>query len=280
MAPPAPPVMNDADKAKLLKTRMAEATKASHKAKKDPKEKAREKAEAETKAKELKVKKAEQAAAAKFAASFPTPAKATTPAAPPPPPSPFAVAGQPEQEIGIHIGISCDGCNMHPPLIGRAMKCRQCVDFDLCERCYPERLDKGREAVAAAAGMPGKGRHPANHHFGARRATHIMTRAAADIEIAATAAERANSEAQDAAMAARAQARRDREAQEEADSDPLLEHVGGAAEVRSLPSLSPEAANTGAAAGLWTTCAFWAKELVVPRGLPRSFGPDTPFLVH
>merc|ERR1712151_83773 len=68
-------------------------------------------------------------------------------------------------------------------------------DFDLCEVCYPQKLDKTREAVAAAAGMPGKGRHPAAHKFGPRRAKSIMTEAEVEKERAYAAQDKANAEA-------------------------------------------------------------------------------------
>merc|ERR1719316_630935 len=74
------------------------------------------------------------------------------------------------------------------------MKCKTCPDFDLCERCYPERLDQARAAVAAAAGRAG-GRHPASHMFGARRAGVVMTREAADVELLAMQKDKAEAEA-------------------------------------------------------------------------------------
>lgn len=189
MAPP-----DAEERRKELKAKLAAKTQGSHKTAKLTKEqqKAKEKAEqdakkladAEAKAKAEKVAKAKVAAAAKAAAT---------------PPSVWADESDEASQIGIHVGISCDGCGQSPPLIGKAMKCRDCPDFDLCDKCYPDRLDKAREAVAAAAGMPGKGRHPANHRFGPRKAHTVMTREACDKEIAAAEADAKLAAAKDAA---------------------------------------------------------------------------------
>jgi len=143
------------------------------KAQAEEKQKANEKAKADAKAKE----DAAKAEAARLRAAA-TPQRAADPA-----PSPFALPGEEEKEIGIHLGISCDGCGRPPPLVGRAMKCKDCPDFDLCEECFPGRKDLQRENVAVAAGLPaGSGKHPAKHSFGARRAAVVLTREDADKE--------------------------------------------------------------------------------------------------
>ncbi|XP_052081243.1 E3 ubiquitin-protein ligase MIB2-like [Mytilus californianus] len=41
-------------------------------------------------------------------------------------------------QIGVlHSHVQCDGCGEHP-LRGIRWKCRNCVDYDLCTRCYME----------------------------------------------------------------------------------------------------------------------------------------------
>lgn len=187
----APPGQQDDAKRKELLEKLHAKGAGAHKAKKDSKSKALEKAEKDAQlkaAKEAKAKEAkagaEKAEKSKLKAAMEAKA-APAPAPAPGPPSPYALPGEELQQIGIHLGISCDGCGQSPPLIGVAMKCKTCPDFDLCEKCYPLRLDLQREAVAAAAGMPGKGRHPANHVFGARRAGTVLSRELCDKELAA-----------------------------------------------------------------------------------------------
>lgn len=65
---------------------------------------------------------------------------------------------------GAHPGVTCDGCGAGPPLMGRVMKCLDCEDFDLCQRCYRRRDDLG---------------HPRGHRFqlrapAPRRAEHPL----------------------------------------------------------------------------------------------------------
>ncbi len=43
-----------------------------------------------------------------------------------------------QNEIEIHIGYICDGCNM-APIKGTRYHCEQCPDYDLCEKCYKEK---------------------------------------------------------------------------------------------------------------------------------------------
>ena len=35
----------------------------------------------------------------------------------------------------IHHFVICDGCKM-APIIGKRYKCKECKDFDFCEKCY------------------------------------------------------------------------------------------------------------------------------------------------
>mmetsp|Transcript_38 Transcript_38/g.73 ORF Transcript_38/g.73 Transcript_38/m.73 type:complete len:235 (-) Transcript_38:7-711(-) len=152
----------DEDRRRELKAKVAQKASGSHNTKRETKAQAKARAEKEAQDRAAKNAKAQadaRAAQAKAAAAA----------------GPWALEGEEAQELGIHLGISCDGCGQGPPLIGRAMKCRDCRDFDLCDDCFPLRLDAAREKIAAAAGMPGKGRHPAAHHFGARRAASVMT---------------------------------------------------------------------------------------------------------
>ena len=43
-----------------------------------------------------------------------------------------------QNEIEIHLGYICDGCNM-APIKGTRYHCEQCPDYDLCEKCYKEK---------------------------------------------------------------------------------------------------------------------------------------------
>jgi len=177
---PLTPAANAEDKRAELKAKLAAKAGGAHKARKATKEEtakkeqadkeAKEKAEKDKMAKAEKLKKVAEAARAAAAAA---------------PPSVYADEKDEASQIGIHLGISCDGCGLCPPVIGKAWKCKDCPDFDLCDKCYPDRLDKAREAVAAAAGMPGKGRHPAGHCFAPRKAAVAMTPEACAKEIAA-----------------------------------------------------------------------------------------------
>eukprot|EP00929_Paragymnodinium_shiwhaense_P017442 TRINITY_DN1266_c0_g1_i1.p1 TRINITY_DN1266_c0_g1~~TRINITY_DN1266_c0_g1_i1.p1 ORF type:complete len:248 (+),score=81.77 TRINITY_DN1266_c0_g1_i1:132-875(+) len=171
----------DDERKQALKEKLAQATSkaGSKKEKKPTKAQAKDKAQANEKAKaDAKAKEdAAKAEAARLRAA------ATPQRAPEAAPSPFALPGEEAKEIGIHLGISCDGCGRPPPLVGRAMKCRDCPDFDLCEECYPGRLDLQREKVAVGAGLPpGSGKHPGKHVFGARRAAVVLSREDADKE--------------------------------------------------------------------------------------------------
>lgn len=185
------------DRRKELKAKLAAKTASSHKARKDTKEEAKKKEEEKAR-KEAKAK-ADKEAEDKRKADLAAQARAAAAAAPP---QVWADEKDEASQIGIHLGISCDGCGHTPPLIGKAMKCRDCPDFDLCEKCYPLRLDKAREEVAAKAGMAGKGRHPAGHTFGPRKAAVVMTREAVEKEIAAAENDKKLAAAKEAARAA------------------------------------------------------------------------------
>jgi len=254
---------SEADKAKELKEKLKQAKEkaGSHKARKDPKTIAREKVEAEAKAKEVKEAKAKQSGrAAPKASSKPlsevekamrAPPAAPTPArAPEPPPRPdvWASPGEEVTEIGLHLGVSCDGCGAPPPLVGRVMKCKDCPDFDLCEECFPERKDRARAEVAAKMGVPG-GKHPA-HNFGARRAGSVMTREACEKELVA--------------MAADAEKR----AASSADApgyevDPRLARRTGVAADLEVQAWRPD----------WVPSAGAAADCPLPGGRPMSLGP-------
>lgn len=239
-----------------LKKKLDEAKAAAKEKAKSPKEKLKEKKDAEEKAKAEKKKKEKLGVA-----EAPTPARAPEPVVPVERPSVFSLPGEEIQEVGIHLGVSCDGCGCAPPLIGRAMKCKDCPDFDLCEQCWPDRLDQQREIVAAAAGMPGRGRHPGAHKFGARRAGVVMTREAANAELKAAARDQAEALENATANAARIQARREREMEERRCAQTVIEAVDE----------NDEADNTAEAKG-----AGWAPhpqlELPMARGKPRVYG--------
>lgn len=234
-----------------MKAKLAQKTNASSRSRKDTKEQAKqkekEKAEAEAKekaekeAKELKEKARQKAAAAQ------------------PIPGPWADERDEASQIGIHLGISCDGCGRSPPLIGRAMKCKDCPDFDLCDECFPQRLDKAREAVAAAAGMPGKGRHPAAHQFGPRKASSVLTKEAVAAELAAE-------KESEKVAAAKAAARSQRQAEGPAN---VVEEV----ETRtSFAETSPVFAAVGADS-IWRPSPKNAELLPTPMGPPRVLRP-------
>ena len=40
-----------------------------------------------------------------------------------------------EEKKVIHPNYICDGCEMNP-IVGKRYKCKQCKDFDFCEKCY------------------------------------------------------------------------------------------------------------------------------------------------
>lgn len=163
-------------KAKLAAAQAKSKSKA-HKEKKLTKAQQKEKDEADKKAKEAEAQDAKDKAKARAeAARLAAAARAAEAAAKQA--SPFNESGKEADEIGLHLGISCDGCGREPPLVGRAMKCKDCPDFDLCDDCYPSKKDRARDAVAVAAGLPaGSGKHPAKHCFGARKAGVLMTEA-------------------------------------------------------------------------------------------------------
>jgi len=250
---------SEADKAKELKEKLKQAKEkaGSHKARKDPKTIAREKVEAEAKAKEVKEAKAKQSGRAapkpsskplsevERAMRAPTPARAPEP---PPRPDVWASPGEEVTEIGLHLGVSCDGCGAPPPLVGRVMKCKDCPDFDLCEECFPERKDRARAEVAAKMGVPG-GKHPA-HNFGARRAGSVMTREACEKELVAMAADAEKRAAFSAAAPGY-------------DVDPRLARRTGVAADLEVQAWRPD----------WVPSAGAAADCPLPGGRPMSLGP-------
>lgn len=179
------------ERRKELKAKLAEKKNTAHKPKKLTKEEAKNKEKADKDAKDLAEK--EKAAKQKADKEKREADAKLRAAAPPPRPEVWADEKDEASQLGIHLGITCDGCGKAAPLIGKAWKCKDCPDFDLCDKCYPDRLDRHREAVAAAAGMPGKGRHPTGHNFAPRKAGVPMTATAVAAEIAA--AEAAEKEA-------------------------------------------------------------------------------------
>ena len=46
-----------------------------------------------------------------------------------------------KKKEGIHFHVTCDGCKMDP-IRGNRYKCKQCPNFDFCEKCY----EKNKEA--------------------------------------------------------------------------------------------------------------------------------------
>ena len=45
-----------------------------------------------------------------------------------------------KEKKDIHFFIICDGCGMRP-LVGKRYKCKECNDFDYCEKCYEKNKD-------------------------------------------------------------------------------------------------------------------------------------------
>ena len=45
-----------------------------------------------------------------------------------------------KEKKDIHFFIICDGCGMKP-LVGKRYKCKECEDFDYCEKCYEKNKD-------------------------------------------------------------------------------------------------------------------------------------------
>jgi len=247
------------DKRAELKKKLAEKTNKSHKTRKDTKEQAKAKEDADKEAKvkeaadkEAKVKKAKVKAEAEAAAK--RAAAAAAPAA-----GPWADENDEASQIGIHLGISCDGCGHTPPLIGKAMKCKDCPDFDLCDKCYPERYDKAREEVCIKAGMPGKGRHPAGHKFAPRKAGVVMTPEAVAKELAAAAADAA-AKAEPGVPAAPLT-----EAERKASEEKLRQHLASLSGA-GVPSVGK------AKADIWRPSAKMIAELPTPQGHPKSLG--------
>lgn len=245
-----------------LKAKLAEKKNASHKTAKGTK--AQQKvAEDEKKA------KAEAEAKAKTEKEAAIKAKAAEKAkAPPPPPSVWANETDEASQIGIHVGITCDGCGQGAPLFGKTMKCKDCPDFDLCEKCYPLRLDKHREAISAAAGLPGKGKHPAAHSFGPRKAHTVLTREAVAAELAAAEESEKLASAKKVLLEAQAAARRKREADGTgtADLDAVVEQLGA---LLGSTNLSPASDDRT----IWRPSPHLAAELPTPKGHPRVLRP-------
>ena len=65
-----------------------------------------------------------------------------------------------------HPGVTCNGCGLGP-IAGSRFKCKQCNDFDFCERCFHTKrshkhtFNRIAEPSSAAvfAGRPGRRRH-------------------------------------------------------------------------------------------------------------------------
>ena len=65
-----------------------------------------------------------------------------------------------------HPGVTCDGCGVGP-ITGSRFKCKQCNNFDFCERCFSTKrthkhtFNRIAEPSSAAvfAGRPGRRRH-------------------------------------------------------------------------------------------------------------------------
>lgn len=249
------------EKRKELKAKLAAKTSGAHKQRKDTKEQAKAKEEAD-KAAKLKAE-ADKKEKVKLKAEADAKARAAAAAAPV---SVWADLNDEASQIGIHIGISCDGCGKSPPIIGKAWKCKVCPDFDLCDKCYPERRDKAREAVCVKAGMPAeKGRHPAKCVFGPRKAGVVMT-------VEAVAKELAAAEADEKAAAAKAEAaaapRSEVEIRlEKRQAEKLLrEHISalsGTVNASVEKELDP----------IWRPCARMIAELPTPQGHPRVLRP-------
>ena len=46
-----------------------------------------------------------------------------------------------KKKEGIHFHVSCDGCKVKP-IRGNRYKCKECPDFDFCEKCYEKEKEK------------------------------------------------------------------------------------------------------------------------------------------
>lgn len=53
---------------------------------------------------------------------------------------------QSPSQAGMHHGVTCDGCELHP-IVGNRYKCVVCPDFDLCESCERKSLHPADHAM-------------------------------------------------------------------------------------------------------------------------------------
>ncbi|XP_047131757.2 dual specificity mitogen-activated protein kinase kinase dSOR1 [Hydra vulgaris] len=47
---------------------------------------------------------------------------------------------------GVEHEVTCDGCNTHP-IFGLRFKCDECINFDLCYKCFTKKIDIGNHKV-------------------------------------------------------------------------------------------------------------------------------------
>jgi len=53
----------------------------------------------------------------------------------------FPIVGS-DGKVEVHPLVACDGCNLRP-ILGKRVRCLECQDYDLCERCYKKNKSDG-----------------------------------------------------------------------------------------------------------------------------------------
>eukprot|EP00808_Paulinella_micropora_P009154 g32930.t1 len=64
-------------------------------------------------------------------------------------PEELLVESAESKEATVHMGIICDGCNMHP-IKGLRFKCTVCADYDLCEACEAKGVHNEKHVLIKA----------------------------------------------------------------------------------------------------------------------------------
>ena len=63
----------------------------------------------------------------------------------------------------IHFNVRCDGCNMYP-LIGKRFKCKECPNFDFCEKCLEKNKESHKHEFIQINQKDKKDKFPKKHH--------------------------------------------------------------------------------------------------------------------